>query len=57
MKGKIELTRKLQKSGDSISINLPKQLTMMKGWKVGDSITIVLNEKGNLEIKGINRGG
>jgi len=51
MKGTIQLTRKLQKIGDSIAMVIPKQLAQLKGWKPGDTVAISLNERGDIIIK------
>ncbi|TAL51935.1 MAG: AbrB/MazE/SpoVT family DNA-binding domain-containing protein [Nanoarchaeota archaeon] len=32
-------------------ITLPKQITKAKGWKKGDKLKIILNEKGNLVLE------
>ena len=52
MKGTIRLTRKLQKIGSSIAMVIPKQLAQLKGWSVGDTVEIGLNDKGDIIIRG-----
>ncbi|MEK6968602.1 MAG: hypothetical protein AABX51_08310 [Nanoarchaeota archaeon] len=32
-------------------ITLPKQITVAKGWKKGDRLKIILNDKGNLVLE------
>ena len=52
MKKKIELKRKLLKTGASVCITLPSQLLKLKGWGAGDEVILSLNEKGDFIIKG-----
>ncbi|MFH1376259.1 MAG: AbrB/MazE/SpoVT family DNA-binding domain-containing protein [Candidatus Woesearchaeota archaeon] len=51
MKGKIELTRKIQRIGNSLAVVVPKQIAQLKGWKPKDEVSIVLNERGELVIR------
>lgn len=51
-KKKVELRRKLLKTGTSICIVLPSQLLKLKGWEAGDEVVLTLDDKGNFVIKG-----
>ena len=35
---------------EQFKITLPKSLVLAKGWKKGDKIQVLLNEKGNLVL-------
>jgi len=43
---------KLQEIKGQFTITVPKELIKKKGWKKGQSLIFVFNERGNLEISG-----
>ncbi|MDN4009745.1 AbrB/MazE/SpoVT family DNA-binding domain-containing protein [Latilactobacillus sakei] len=48
-------TRKLQKTGNSITASIPKNWLTMNGLAEGDSVEFILNEDGSLNIKSIDK--
>jgi len=41
---------RIQETKDRYFITLPKTLVQQKGWKKGDQLFFVFNERGNLEL-------
>ena len=47
-----KLQRMSNKDGKKVtySLNIPKQLVEKKEWKKGDTLFLIFNERGNIEI-------
>lgn len=48
---KLDIKRKILTIGKSLCVTIPKKIIRLKGWKKGDTVRVVLNEKGDLIIK------
>ena len=46
---------KIQYANNRYFITLPKELVERKGWKKGESLFFIFNERGNIEIMGAEK--